>query len=249
VNPTTERSTAVEHVKKTLDLILEQAQDLQRQLIEKQRMANELCRILQTPSVFQNIEASSSSFIVRPDEYYGKPIADVIRSILEKRKSANLGAATVAEIHDAMLAGGYEFQTENPAYARRGLYSVLAANEEFHRLPNGRYGLKQWYPTARAAGEQNGGKQKLGGKRAKPKRKSKSALGVDELHPEESRAKTRLEEVRELLRTNGPMHRKEIREKSGLPEGTVAFLLNKKNFKHDSDGRWTLKDEDLVLKK
>ena len=49
--------------------------------------------------------------------------------------------------------------------------------------------------------------------------------------------------MRELLLANGPMERKAIREKSGLPEGTVAYLLNDSNFKHQPDGRWYVHEE------
>jgi hypothetical protein len=226
----------IEHVKKTLNLVLDQVQDLERQVIDKKKTANDLCRLIQQPLIFQGVD-SFSGFTVRSDEYYGKQIVEVIRSILEKRKAANLGAASVAEIHDSMLAGGYQFQTQNSSYARRGIYSVLAGNDVFHRLPNGRTGLAEWYPAARTAQEQNGGKRKTGHKAAGAKRRAKPKPGAN------GPKKTRLEGIRELLRKNGPMHRKEIREKTGFPEGTIAFLLKEKNFKHESDGRWSLRDE------
>jgi hypothetical protein len=230
----------IEYVKKTLTLVLSQVQDLERQLVDKKKTANDLCRIIQQPPMFDGVSASPSGFAVRPDEYYGMQALDVIRSILEKRKTANLGAATIAEIHEAMLAGGYQFQTQKAANAKRGLYSLVAVNAIFHRLPNGRIGLTEWYPHARAASEQNGGKQKTRRNtvRARPKAKGRSPAGGPG-----GAQKTRLTVLRDLLRTNGPMHRNEIREKSGFPEGTVAYLLNEKNFKHESDGRWAVKDE------
>jgi hypothetical protein len=44
----------------------------------------------------------------------------------------------------------------------------------------------------------------------------------------------------DFLQTNGPTPRGEIVNKSGIPGGTIAYLLNsfKKKFKQDSDGKW-----------
>ena len=227
-----------EHVEKTLELILIQIQDLERQAAEKKKTANDLSRILQRPVIFQSVDTSASSAAALPGEYYGRQMPEVIQAILEKRKLANLGSASVAEIYNAMIKGGYYFQTKNPDYAKRGIYGVLAgADGPFHRLPDGRYGLKQWYPAAKFKGELNGTERKNERKSKKHKK------GAKRNHQTGSKRKTRLEQVRELL-ANGPMSRKDIRDKSGLPEGTVAYLLNEDNFKHLEDGQWDLRDEE-----
>src|SRR5437016_5969573 len=135
-------------VAQTLEIVLKQLQDLDRQATEKKRTANDLCRILERPALFADIETVASGVSTRPDEYYGRPAIDVIRSILEKRHQANLGAASVNEIYDAMIAGGYAFQTANDAHAKRGIYSVVG-DSQFHRLPGGRVGLAAWYPAIR----------------------------------------------------------------------------------------------------
>src|SRR5437867_461072 len=49
---------------------------------------------------------------------------------------------------------------------------------------------------------------------------------------------TRKEQVVKLLLNSGPIVRKEILAKTGLPIGTIAYVLNdKKTFKNDG-GRW-----------
>jgi len=52
---------------------------------------------------------------------------------------------------------------------------------------------------------------------------------------------TRLEQLREFLRTNGPIQRKDVLARSGLPIGTVAGLLQEKHgFKKDESGLWSV---------
>ena|SRR3990167_5405345 len=51
---------------------------------------------------------------------------------------------------------------------------------------------------------------------------------------------TRLEQLRELLMENGPMKRKDILARAGMPVGTVAGLLQPKHgFKKDDSGLWS----------
>jgi hypothetical protein len=52
-----------------------------------------------------------------------------------------------------MKLGGYHFQAKNDDYAKRGLYQSLTKNSStFHKIPaNGKYGLLEWYPAAKAA--------------------------------------------------------------------------------------------------
>src|SRR5690242_17751355 len=107
-------------VEETLNIVLQQLRELERQVTAKKRTVNDLCRVLGRPVMFEDTEATAG-FSTRPDEYYGRLAPEVIRSILEKRKQANLGAATISEIHAAMIEGGYHFQTANDLYAKRGI--------------------------------------------------------------------------------------------------------------------------------
>ncbi len=142
-----------EHVQKTIELVTAQIRDLEQQLTAKKRIANSLCDLAAIPHLYADEDASGGNFgPLAPDAYYGKALATAVREILERRKRAGAGAATVAEIYDAMKAGGYHFKTKNDENAKRGLYQSLSKNTTtFHRLPNGTYGLLDWYPNARPA--------------------------------------------------------------------------------------------------
>jgi hypothetical protein len=138
-----------DHVQETIKMVAEQVTDLKRQLSVKMRTANDLCALNGQPPMYADIDGDEPSISTTPDEYYGKTTPEVIRTILEKRKRANLGAASVAEIHVAMVAGGFQFQAAKESYARRGIYGILAQYPDFHRIPDGKYGLTSWYPAAK----------------------------------------------------------------------------------------------------
>lgn len=89
--------------------------------------------------------------IVNGYRRFGFLCAPVRTVPLERRQTANLGPATVGDIYDALVAGGYKFEAKNDDYAKRGLYQALTKNVAmFHRLPNNMYGLLAWYPNVKA---------------------------------------------------------------------------------------------------
>ncbi|MGA2620163.1 MAG: hypothetical protein ABSF26_21300 [Thermoguttaceae bacterium] len=66
-----------------------------------------------------------------------------------------------------------------------------------------------------------------------PGRRAKAAAG-----------QTRLEQLIDFVRDNGPISRRDAKAKSGIPPGTVGALLTSKYFDYDKDGKtWTVKDE------
>lgn len=114
---------------------------------------NSLSKMAGLPEPYPNVslEGERRSGPVRSDQFYGMPLTTALTEILAMRKAAGLGAATVAELYEALVEGGFAFQTKNPETAKRGLYAPLSKNPKFHRLPNGRYGLRAWYPGVRPA--------------------------------------------------------------------------------------------------
>lgn len=141
-----------DHVLTTIELVQKQVADLDQQLLQKKRMVNDLCGLVGRPPLYGDAELMSRSATTntRPDEYYGKPLATVVRMVLEKRQAAVLGAATVPEIYDEMVRGGYHFTASTDDNNKRSLYTSLGKNTTtFHKLPNGTYGLREWYPEVK----------------------------------------------------------------------------------------------------
>jgi hypothetical protein len=118
---------------------------------DKKRTVNTLCGVARKDEMYV-LDAPDSVLPtrVRPDQFYGQALATAVRTILEMRKQQRLGAATNNEIFDALIAGGYTFNTKNDDVARASLRNSLSKNTvTFHKLPNGRFGLLSWYPNTR----------------------------------------------------------------------------------------------------
>ena len=64
----------------------------------------------------------------------------------------------------------------------------------------------------------------------------RNAPAVDQNADGHPAPRGRKDELAEFLRTNGPMSRVAIVEKSGLPEGTVSYCLSDKRFFEQIDG-------------
>src|SRR5262249_11168599 len=140
-----------QHFHETIAALQAQITEEERRLNDRKRAVNILCDSSGVPRLYPDDQMQSGVTAgIRSDEFYGRPLATVVREILQKRRAASLGAASVPEIFDAMVAGGYEFNTKNEENSKRGLYISLGKNTTtFHRLPNGRYGLLEWYPAVK----------------------------------------------------------------------------------------------------
>lgn len=122
-------------------------------LRKKKETVNTLCGVVGRPPAY-SLQASQETAIptaIRPDQFYGQPLASSVRVILEMRRAANLGAGSINELYDALMAGGYVFETKSEDIARKSLRNSLAKNTIFHRLPNGRFGMRTWYPNIKEA--------------------------------------------------------------------------------------------------
>ncbi len=89
----------------------------------------------------------------RPDEYYGRPLATVVTKVLEKRQVAEQGAASLDEIFNQLIMGGFDFTGKNEGIKKRGLAISMSKNPKFHRLPNDTWGLFEWYPGVKDSKE------------------------------------------------------------------------------------------------
>ena len=81
------------------------------------------------------VEESRGTSKIAADEFYGQPLATAVRKILTMRRQGGNGPATVAEIYEMLVRGGFLFETKNEDYAKRGLRGSLTKNTIFHLLP------------------------------------------------------------------------------------------------------------------
>ena len=140
----------MDSMKAAIDCAVAKLRELEVQVVETKKTINGMCKLAERPLLFPDADASSASLLngFRSDQFYGQPLSTVARQILDARKASGLGAASVNEIYEAMVAGGYKFETSNVDNAKRVLRISLAKNSAtFHKLPNGEYGLRTWYPA------------------------------------------------------------------------------------------------------
>ena len=113
------------------------------------RTINDLCRMSGQGARYADAEIDRESrSSVKTDEYYGQPMATAVRMVLERNRAVR-GALVVNEIYEELIAGGFKFDTKNVENAKRSLRISLGKNPIFHHLPNGSYGMTEWYPNAK----------------------------------------------------------------------------------------------------
>lgn len=142
-----------DQIQNTIDVLAAKVRTKEEETNKLKKLINELCVEEGIPERYPNLSVGSGSGdqSFRKDKFYGMTLTSAARSFLEMRKSANLGAASVAEIYQAMRDGGYKFETKDEENAKIGLRAVLRKSSSiFHRLPTGDYGLLSWYPNAKA---------------------------------------------------------------------------------------------------
>jgi hypothetical protein len=99
------------------------------------------------PSELQ--QSSGGAFNFRDDQFHGRPLATCVREYLEMRRQSGLGPASSNEIYDALAKGAYEFGAKNEQVARVSTYNSINKNPVFYKLPNKKWGLREWYPNAK----------------------------------------------------------------------------------------------------
>ena len=165
-----------------IDRLLADIRQRENEVLERKRMVNALCEMASRPLLFHDIEADRKSIsAIKGDQFVGKPLQTVVGDYLLMRGDSSkggIGAATVNEIFDGLLAGGYEFDAKDAQNAKRGLRISLTKNSsKFYRVPNGRYGLLVWYPNAKA--------QSTAARAAKNGSKAETAPPEDSAHEQD----------------------------------------------------------------
>jgi hypothetical protein len=170
--------------------------EIEKKAAETKRAINRLCELAGAAPIYVVTDTDSSRPSVtslRNDQFYGKVMSTAAREYLEMRKAANLGPASPREIYEALVKGGFKFDTKSEINAITGLRQILRKNSSvFHRLPHGAYGLLAWYPNAKAAkaddDDDSEGSETIVRKTkvAKPKRAKASPAPSAATKPEES---------------------------------------------------------------
>jgi hypothetical protein len=149
VSTTEQRWTMAEHIKHTLAELQADIDARMTALAEDKRMVNRLAARIGLPPVYPDgeIEPQQASAVIGRDDFVGQPLMTAMRLYLEKRKLAmpQSAPATVNELYDGLLEGGYEFESKKEENAKRIIRITLTKNSgTFYRVGKA-YGLVVWY--------------------------------------------------------------------------------------------------------
>lgn len=173
----------------TLAGIVAHVEALKKETVSAMQLANSYSTRKGWGTVFNNVESFDTGAAmarIRADEFYGQASATAMREILKKRRAAGNGPASVNEVYDTLLAGGFAFETDDVENRKRNLRISLSKNTAvFHRLPDGnRYGLCEWYPDVKTQSDEPARKPKKGKKRRAAARAPQVAVPAVKALPE-----------------------------------------------------------------
>jgi Arc/MetJ-type ribon-helix-helix transcriptional regulator len=144
-----------EHIRKAIEELEQKLQPIENQAQELKTAINSLAKCIELPPPYpETSESKGSSTQIRFDQFHGQPLATVMRAYLTMRRQANEGPAVVNDIYTALIDGGFAFETKSAENSKRGLRISLSKNPIFYKLPNGSWGLAEWYPKAKQQAQQ-----------------------------------------------------------------------------------------------
>lgn len=145
-----------------IELLVAQITELEQKANAYRASVNVLCEKDGVPPMFPDVggggggvrspvrEASGEPVQIKPDAFYGRPQQTAVRELLALRYAAGTGPAKPAEILEGLRAGGYQVEAKTDEVALVGLRAMLRKRTAvFHKLPNGTWGLREWYPNVK----------------------------------------------------------------------------------------------------
>ena len=136
------------HFEQTIQAVREDINKLEQQLVEKKKLVNMLCAQADIPPVYgdADLQADGESVVFQGDEYFKKALNSSIKDYMERRRKAGMGNPEAEDIYDGLIEGGYNEFPGDKESAVTGLKITLGkSSHTFVKLPNGGYGLVEWY--------------------------------------------------------------------------------------------------------
>lgn len=156
---------------------------------------NTLCRKLGLPDEYQidDLSGTGPREIVlswRLDQFVNRSLAGCVAEILGARRDAGLdGPASIDEIFDALMAGGFKFQgtSGSDENTKRAIKIALTKNTaQFVKIRDDIFGLKKWYGASRGSSVKRS---------SKPSKSPSDSSGEDDPEPEDSSEQENAQDV------------------------------------------------------
>ena len=138
----------------------EQIKPLLAEQMELRATVNGICKMTGRQPIFSGAVHSTESalqsaapVVLSPDMFTGAALAPAAKGaldLLRQQAGSTTRPATVEEIHTVLVNGGFEFPSRDVENQRRGLaVSLSKSSYMFRKLPNGMFGLTEWYPGSK----------------------------------------------------------------------------------------------------
>src|ERR1039457_1334605 len=149
-----------DHILKTIETAKEEISKHQEAIIGAKRLINQLCVFAGLPQEYQDAElqaTGAATVVIRRNVFFGRPLATCVREYLDMRKDKPIKEATLDEIISVLKDGGFDLKkiSDDADGIKRGVAITLAKNPQFHKLPNGDFGLLSWYPSIKRSKEKS----------------------------------------------------------------------------------------------
>lgn len=149
-----------DHIRQTIADLQDELRQQEAAALDTKKLINLLCDRAGLPKLYcdQELQISGSvSMSIRSDQFYGQPLVTALREVLIMRRTLDQGPATINDLFASLIEGGFAFDTKNEDNAKRGLRISITKNSSvFHKLPNGKIGLLEWYPNAKGSKSRKG---------------------------------------------------------------------------------------------
>jgi hypothetical protein len=156
--------SAIEAIKKQIAEKDAELTPLRQQLAEKEATlnplkitANELCKLAGLAPEYSIVEVGRAAAVsglpqvsIRPDQFYNKELGEAVVEYLTAKKEASGGdsatPASVDEIYNALIAGGYKFYGTSDSTKKNALKTAMTRNTaQMAKINDDLYGLRKWY--------------------------------------------------------------------------------------------------------
>ncbi len=127
-----------------VEVLVAQLNEQMKQVADTKSTINALLRSMGKEPMFQDVTPEQATAI-RPDLFYGKPLATSAQLFLQRRGQA----CRPEEILQGLVQGGFDFRPlgwREDDRLRSLAISLAKNNKVFHKLPNGTFGLLSQYP-------------------------------------------------------------------------------------------------------
>lgn len=158
----------MDHILKTIETFEAKIVEHEQEIFKLRSAVNQVCAVAGMEPKYQLDDAGTASAAtgktlgtIKADEFFNKPLATAVRNALNMLRAAGKAPASVEQIYDVLVQGGFDFGAKRDP-AIQGLHVSIGKNSAlFSKLPNGLVGVKDWYgdaprPRGRGAKDANG---------------------------------------------------------------------------------------------